>query len=1609
MIGIGASAGGLEALEQFFRSMPENPGVAFVVIQHLSPDFKSHMDELLRRVTGLTVKVVEDGEPLEADTIYLIPPKAEMIVADGRLLLTERSTEKAFNHPIDLFFRSLSRDLQRYAIAVVLSGTGSDGSRGIIEIADQGGLVIAQHADSCKFDAMPLNAQNTGKVHLVLPAESMAAAIIQYIREGVTPESLREQQIGQLEKQGLDRVFQLLQRGHDLDFSHYKPGTVERRIQRRMELLGIGDLKTYVSKLNEDAVEINDLYKDLLIGVTRFFRDQDAFEFLQTSVLSRLIERHGKGGLRIWVCGCATGEEAYSLAICLLETYERIGRDPDFKMFATDAHQESLHFAANGVYSADALNDVSENRKSRFFRKIKDDYCVTNDVRRHIVFAPHNLISDPPFTQMHLVTCRNLLIYLQPSAQKKALSLFHFALKQGGVLFLGPSETPGELADEFEGLQKTWKIFRKRRNIRLPVDLRIPENRALEFRGTSALRPTSLSQDKNHDVLPSLYDAILGDMMPPSVLIDSQYHLLHAFPGSEDYLRIALGRPTTNVLNLVYPGIKSPFAAAVQHCIRDDKAVRYSDIPHPSDSTKRVCLIVRPYKIRSSQQDYLLVQFESVQAPNDVPSGDRVENVDVSRVAASRIEALEQDLSYTQQNLQATIEELETSNEELQATNEEMVASNEELQSTNEELHSVNEELYTVNAEHQKRVKELDEANSDMNNLLATTRVGVLFLDRDFYIRRFTPAIGQLLYMEPHDIGRNIDGFLSRINDKRFLERLEKVLDSRKEREWDVECDSKRYLLRAMPYWNGKRVDGVVISFINIDSIARAKAELKRFKFMADQNIDAQLLFDTNGVMEYVNATALKTLKITKKDIGKLNYSEIAGPNHPDYSQMLSDAKRTKGTIFEAMLRRSDDQEFPAEIAATYVEFDNRPFLFVSLRNITNRRNAESHRRLLEKAIASVENGIIICDARDPNLPITFANSGFTNITGYSQEEVLGRNCRFLQGPETDFETVEIIRKGIRRQESVRVLIKNYRKDRSAFWNEVYITPVRDQNNEVIAFVGVQVDLTEQIESNRIIEDRERTFRLLLDSTAEGIFGIDDQARCTFCNRSALNLLGYDDPSQLVGKDVCKMVHQVSEVSESDSEADCPAIRTLKTGQPYTTDHDVFWRSDGTSFPVQLWIHPVVENAVCTGAVVTFVDTTKRRNELKELYLAREEADAANAAKSRFLANMSHELRTPLSAILGFAQIMQEEKQDQESLDRLATIYRNGEYLLRLLNDVLDLSRIESGKVQTNLAVTRLDRLLGDIEETMQMRAVENQTRLTFRFRNPLPQTVTIDPARFRQIMINLVGNAIKFAQRGNVSVNVSMEFSNADSDRISMLIVRIEDDGIGMSQDQLRTLFQPFVQADSSIAKRFGGTGLGLSITERLVEVLDGEIDVESESGKGSTFTVRIPVDPIGQTVELSLQVSQDHHLPEHEDSKKLRISERKPRILVVDDMRDVRYIAEHFLKQVGCETEAAENGLEAIQKIEHAILHHQPYDLILMDIQMPEVDGETALADIRRRGIDTAVVALTADAMKGTRRRLITAGFDDYLSKPLDREKLLQIVRLLTDRSIDNLPNIL
>jgi two-component system, chemotaxis family, CheB/CheR fusion protein len=877
VVGIGASAGGLDAIERFFDNVPKTTGMAFVVVQHLSPDFKSLMDELLARHTELPIRLVEDGMPVEADHVYLIPPNTEMIVSDGRLLLTQRSRQQELHLPIDVFFRSLARDCGTTAVAIVLSGGGSDGSRGVRDVHEAGGLVVVQDVESAQFDGMPKTARDAGVADWVLPPEEMPRVILEHAsKESPSP-------VGRAtsEPKGIGAVYRMLQEEFGLDFTVYKPSTVTRRIERRLSLAHSPDVEEYVQRLKSERSELDVLYRDLLIGVTRFFRDQEAFDLLENKVLPELLERTPRDQpLRIWVAGCATGEEAYSFAIVLQDLMLKLGERP-IKIFATDVHRGSIERASQALYDEEALANVSPARLQRYFLRSGGVYQLVPDLRKMIVFAAHNVIKDAPFTRVDLISCRNLLIYLQTPAQQKVLSLFHFALNRGGVLVLGPSESVGPLARDFESLDKHWRIYRKHTDVSVSADRRMQPLAPTDVRAFA----TAPAQPR-HSVTQLLgtYDALLDDVMPPSLLVTERGELVHAFAGASKFLRPRDGRHSAEVLDLVDPELRMVLVGGLKRALSDPTGLVFNGVRLTTDGATATYEIgLRRVQGKSGGPPHVLVTLEPTEAAAEEAAPKKTE-VDLDDVSREQIGALETELSHTRENLQAAIEELEASNEELQASNEELHASNEELQSTNEELQSVNEELYTVNAEYQRKIAELTEITNDMDNLLSSTDIGTVFLDRELRIRKFTPQVADTFNLVLHDVGRPIGTFANKMEHPELVDDLKRVLETGAPVERELrDVQKKSFFLRILPYRAKGAVAGVVLTLIDVSGLKAAEDALFHERYLLNSLLftvpDAIYFKDARGKFIRANHAMAARLGLAdpREAAGKTAF-EVAAP-----------------------------------------------------------------------------------------------------------------------------------------------------------------------------------------------------------------------------------------------------------------------------------------------------------------------------------------------------------------------------------------------------------------------------------------------------------------------------------------------------------------------------------------------------------------------------------------------------------------------------------------------------------------------------------------------------------------------------------------------------------
>lgn len=857
VVGIGASAGGLEAFEAFFAAMPADCGLAFVLVSHLAPHHSSILPELIQRKTRMNVCHVTDNMKLEQNKVFIIPPNREMMVLNGVFQLFELPKPHGCNLPIDTFFRSLAADQGDRAIGIILSGTGTDGTLGLRAIKGAAGMAMVQDLASAAYDGMPRSAIATGLADYVLPPKEMPDQLLRYVNHAAEIFLGHDAGAGKDTGASMQKIYVLLRSRTGHDFSNYKKNTISRRIQRRMHIHQIDHLNDYVRYLQENEREAQILFKELLIGVTNFFRDPEAFEQLKNKFLPALLQdKPDNYQVRVWVPGCSTGEEAYSLAIVLKEYMEKTGCHFPVQIFGTDLDDDAIATARAGIYPAAITADVEPGRLKKFFIKENDHYRIRKAVREMVIFAAQNIIKDPPFTKLDLLSCRNLLIYFDSELQKKLLPIFHYSLKPLGLLFLGSSETVGQYTGLFTPRDKKWKIYQRQEEAEANHSfLAVTDFPAPKL--TGAERPKLPAKASEIDTLQLLKTIMEQSCLPTCVIIDDRSDIVYVHGRTGRFLEPAEGETSINILAMARPGLKAGLSAAISQVAvtRVETVVKDLKIRDNGGYT-RVSLTVRPIPdFQAGVRGLSMVVFDLDSGPDKLaaPSPPQKRK---SRSDAAVI--LEDELQYTKDHLQATIEELETANEELKSTNEELQSTNEELQSTNEELEtskeelqSLNEESATVNSELQGRIDEISKSNDDMKNLLAATQIATIFLDADLCINRFTPKVTEIIPLTESDAGRQLSHFSTNLQDINLTVQAKEVLDTLVAKDFEVQSTAgPLFRVRITPYRTTKNmIAGVVITFDDISRLKKGEADTRMLAMVLKNSYDSIAVYDLAGTI----------------------------------------------------------------------------------------------------------------------------------------------------------------------------------------------------------------------------------------------------------------------------------------------------------------------------------------------------------------------------------------------------------------------------------------------------------------------------------------------------------------------------------------------------------------------------------------------------------------------------------------------------------------------------------------------------------------------------------------------------------------------------------------
>ncbi len=1067
-VGIGASAGGLEAIQAFFQNMPPVSPLAFIVIQHLSPDYKSLMVELLSKKTKMPVKRAEDGMTVEANTVYLIPPKKNLRIFHGKLLLSEQDYSRGINLPIDIFFHSLAEDQGERAAGIILSGTGSDGMRGIRAIKEQGGLVMVQKEQSAKFDGMPRSAISTGLADFVLAPEDMPDQLNSYVKHPYVTKSDRSPSIME-DENGLTRIFSMLRDRYKVDFTYYKPSTVTRRIERRMTVNQIVDINDYAIFAMNTPAEISILYRELLIGVTSFFRDLDAYQTLTDKWLPKIMDDPDQHELRFWVSACSTGEEAYSIAISARECMEKLGITKDIKIFATDIDRDAIARAGTGIYPESIAADISTKLLSKYFYRKDENFHIVRNIREMVVFAQHNIVKDPPFTQIDLVTCRNLLIYLQPVLQRKVLGMINFSLRPGGLLMLGLSETVGETGELFEMLDSRQKIYRSKgksgildRNGYLATGSPIRHTRHEKV--LSGRDFPRLSNEER--TLQRFVDALSGDYIPLAIVVNDQLELKHIIGDSTGFFRLPSGRPVNDISKLAAKELSIPLSTGIQKVLRTRKSHVFSNIQVSGlGHIQSIKMTIKPVPGKTGQENLVAVMIEEMAPAQNLEDDSETSTYDLGSEAEQYLRDMENELQFTRENLQATIEELETANEELQATNEELLASNEELQSTNEELQSTNEELHTVNVEYQNKIIELTELNNDVENLLTSSNVGKLLLDDNMEIRRFSARINDIFKVLDSDIGRPLTHLTHRLVNADPLELVETVAKTKKIIEKEVQTEDGRwYFMRVLPYQVGPDVySGTVLSFIDITELITHRDELadKSNQYRDAQEIGQFGSWDFDHSSDELNLS-LKTFDIFEIDNAAYDgsYTEFIKLVHPDDREQLDrdfkesiTTKRPFNAVYR-LLFKDGRTKFINAVCITEYDQSGEPTRTVgTVQDVTTQKKLETSLQIAEDEKALILDNISEAIIHlDLDRKVKWLNKSAAQMLGGQQQDFIGKECQAAWClSEADCDScpfAQTLKSGKRTQRMIE-------DSKGRMWN-VQANPITDPNGDLIGVVEMR-------------------------------------------------------------------------------------------------------------------------------------------------------------------------------------------------------------------------------------------------------------------------------------------------------------------------------------------------------------------------------------------------------------------------------------------------------------------------------------------------------------------------------------------------------------------------
>ena len=1714
IVGIGASAGGLQSLRPLVKEIASDTPHLILVAHHLAPHQLSNLAELLATQASVSVGYATDGAPIEPGLILVCPPGCDIIVESERVRLVEPLPGASIAPSIDRLFSSMADVFGERAVAVVLSGSGQDGTAGATKVAAAGGHVIAQAPEQAVHPSMPESVLNADIADLM----GDTGQIAQWLNR---PDELirDESACHDVDARRIEDLLARVSAATDLDLSRYKEQTLRRQIVRRYRSLGLETFSGYMDYVDAHDDEVLALYQNFLISVTTFFRDTVSFDALKKALGPMVAARRDGDSFRVWVPGCATGEEAYSLAILLFELQEDSGKRLDLRLFATDVDQRALERARAGFFSRDAVAKLAPEHRERWFSPCNDGWRIEKAIRDLVVFSLHDVTVNPPFIRMDLISCRNLLIYLKAEQQLELIRTFHYSLNPDGVLLLGRSESVGFGSNLFSVVEADAKLFRRKNSVEsYPLgQLRFRSHRA----GSPRAFPKPVATVQRQSQVDEAMAALVTQYAPPAVLVNANFEPVRFFGRAQRYFSLDEDNPDFAVFSLCLSELRSELKALCFRMLQESAAVLQGGTIAMSRPglPARIRLQARRLDGNDGGSELSLLlcfedrSIECAGAPAPVGDGPATTN----EVAVLRAE-----LANTREHLQSVIEELETSNEELQSLNEEVQSSSEELQASNEELQSSNEELTTLNDELRTKSMEAIELNTTLANIQNSLRSSLVVVDRGGRIARFNALASRIFGIVDADVGQSLYGVPCHLDLPRLREQVGRVIEGNVSVKERVHHDDFHYLMQIDPYRNeAQEVAGAVLIFSDISELHRAESanELlqRRFRLVWESSMEGMTVVDADGVIQMCNPSLAAMFDYPEGElIGQSidvlvpdalrsehehlrdRFLDVGGRRPMGRQNDVMGRRRDGGQFFvevslspfdvegerlvlatvtdisarksaEKALRRSDEQlrfalsasnagvwtwdvrtnanEWSDNLWALYGVADRhvtpsfdawrhsiRPedrdavveaidraarckekfdvewrvnvprgepprWLFARgmpsvdaagalvryhgiVLDITARKAAEQEMRKYQTLFENAGRGMLIVDALTER--VTHANEAFARMHGYGIDEVIGHDYRdfYAPGVLNDVETrmQRVVRQGHHTFESERL-----RKDGSTFPCHAAISAYRDAHGSVVFHAAAFEDLTERRAMERQLLEWANAFQ-----NAEFGLALGDPQRGVFVavNPAFARRRGYKE-EEMVGLPIMSVFPPEIHPQVRQQIADVDVV-----------GHGVFQSEHitryGDRFPVLLDITVTKsEEGVPLARVAYAVDISERvaadmelaryREHLEELVTqrttelteAKAAAEVATRAKSTFLANMSHEIRTPLNGILGMAHLIRQDGLTGVQTERFDKLETSARHLLDVINSILDISKIEVGKFELDDEHVDIPHIVEACVSIMTERAqIKHLSLLTDVA--PVPGPFRGDAVRIKQALLNYVANAVRFTEHGGITIRVEpLQQSSTEA----LVRFSVEDTGIGIEADTLDRLFSAFEQGDNARTQRYGGTGLGLAITLRLARLMGGDAGATSVPGKGSTFWFTVWLRKDEEAAQVREVV--DPKVVE----QRLRTEFADARILVAEDEPFNQEVLDAMLSGMGLSVEIACDGHEAV-----AMASASPYDLILMDIQMPQLNGLDATRQIRQMPGHgkTPILALTANAFQEDRRQCLQAGMSDFIRKPVDPSAL-------------------